>query len=183
MIKFPCLSKRIGAGMNSLVNRKIPSNSYKEPIMAELLKPEDSPASLRAQGIQISSVRSYINWRFVRTPEEYEAVVALRTKTYVEAGLIDPVEQIIPMRDKYDEKAKILAAWHFQKPVASLRIVVHSTASIWEHEQFISLDSPEIPPKAETVEITRVCIDSEWRGYDLSKLLFQQMALEILRNG
>ena len=50
--------------------------------MTELLQPDESPATLRARGIQISSVRPYINWRLVKTAEEYEAVVALRTKAY-----------------------------------------------------------------------------------------------------
>ena len=150
--------------------------------MVESINPEESPASLRARGIQISSVRPYINWRPVKTTEEYEAVVALRTKAYAEAGKIDS-EKNEPMRDKYDEDAHILAGWHFSKPVVSVRIMPHPSGTVWEHQQFISLDSPEIPPLTETAEVTRVCIDPEWRGYDLSKLLFQQMVLEIFRCG
>ena len=144
----------------------------------EILKPEDSPKSLRKRGIRLFEVSPFINWKFVETAAEYDAVVQLRTKAY--AHKIDPNDNQL-MCDQYDQDAHILAGWHYEKPVASLRIMAHPAGRVWEHEQYIALDAPEIPPKQQTAEITRVCTDPAWRGSNLSKLLFQQTALAILR--
>jgi predicted GNAT family N-acyltransferase len=144
----------------------------------EILRPEDSPRSLRKRGFQLFEVSPFINWKFVETTEEYDAVVQLRTKAY--AGKIDPNNNQL-MRDQYDQDAHILAGWHYSKAVASLRIMVHPAERLWEHEQYISLDTPDIPPKRQTAEITRVCTDPAWRGSNLSKLLFQQTTLAVLR--
>lgn len=146
--------------------------------LRDVLRPDESPRSLRRRGIRLYEVSPYIKWKFVETAEEYDPVVQLRTKAY--AGKIDPDDNQL-MRDQYDQDAYILAGWHYAKPVASLRIMVHPAGRTWEHEQYISLDSPEVPPKQETAEISRVCTDPAWRGTDLSKLLFQRTALEILR--
>lgn len=123
-----------------------------------------------------------LQWRLVSSQAEYESVVRLRTIAYARAGKIDP-EQNAAMRDAFDAHAKILAGWHGSRPVASLRIMHHDQGDTWEHDRYVDLDHPALPTRSATAEITRVCVDRDWAGTDLSLELFRYAALEVLRSG
>jgi len=142
---------------------------------------EHAPLLLYNRGKVNPSKCDIVQWRLIETPAEYEAVIQLRTTAYAHAGKIDPTNDAI-MRDQFDKRAKIVSGWHASKLIASLRIIIHEPGALWEHEQYVKLDHPDLPPKSETVEITRVCVDPAWAHTGLSLMLFQKTALEILRH-
>lgn len=142
----------------------------------------ETPATLRARGIRFGSVRRSVEWRNAQTPAERAAVFELRTRAYQKVGKY-AADAAQPMRDEYDEDAVIPTAWHGERPVAAMRLMQHPEGRTWEHEHFVSLDHPALPPKQETIEITRVCVDPNWMGTDLVIALFQESAIEALRLG
>lgn len=151
----------------------------------EIAKPSRGGSSVTRQRGSISAVRRAVpdlHWRLVSSQAEYEAVVRLRTTAYARAGKIDQ-EQNAAMRDAFDVHAKILAGWHGSRPVASLRIMLHDEGATWEHGRYVDLEHPTLPALSATAEITRVCVDRDWAGTDVSLELFRHAALEVLRSG
>lgn len=140
------------------------------------------PRQLGEAGLPPSSVLRAVAFGLARSPEEYRSVLALRKHAYAGAGKVPAHAPDEAMGDELDRRARILVAWHHGHAVASLRIMVHGEHDRWEHEEYFPW-SDLLPPKRETVEITRVCTHADFRRSDLLLGLLQHCGAEVARMG
>ena len=144
----------------------------------------DVPGDLCAHLLVVHSVRDAVSWRFVRNEAEYKAAVDLLTLAYARADKIDTTEGA-SLRNYADQHARIFAAWYFDIPVGSVRLMAGSARHAWEHDRFVTHEHTAnhagLPPRAETVEVAQLCTHPDWRDSDLVHALLYESAKQVLR--
>jgi hypothetical protein len=144
-----------------------------------------TPARSAARSPGSTEARAPLSWDIVDHRHDlYGEVIALRKRAYGASGKLG--DDCSVMADVFDERARILVAHRDSAPgtraVASLRIIHHGPSDRWEHEAFIGW-SDALPPRAETVEITRFCVDPAFRDRSTITDLFQRTGLDIVMGG
>ena len=131
------------------------------------------PKTLYHLQFPVESIKTAVNFKIVKTKQEYDAVITLRNKAYAQSGKVDQNSSLV---DHLDERSIIIVAKHGPKVVASLRLIISESHQQFEHEQFLILPK-YLPPKKDMMEITRVCTHPDYRAGDLLEGLFQYSAL------
>lgn len=145
----------------------------------------ESIDEFRDSGISTRSLKLAKTTRYCKTDEEYEEVLQLRYKSYltrVEAK--DDKVNLQVFADDYDQRSRIVMLYHQQKMVASVRVVFCKEDEKMEIENYIELPD-HFPDKEDCMEISRLCIDPDYRRSDLLLSLFNEIlliALESKRN-
>lgn len=136
---------------------------------------ELTPVEIRRIGFDTDQVSNGFRFRFVKTQEEYEKVLALRYKSYLEAGKINTNKSIWDMVASLDHKSRIMICYHGEKVVASVSISFPtSNDEILDTERAFPNGYPQsIPNKDQIVEIARLCTDSDYRRTDLLNRVFE----------
>lgn len=134
---------------------------------------------LKHNGLNISKFGNSVEFRYVRTKEEYEAVLELRKKAYGEAGKLADESDVA---DVYDARSRIIIGVYKGKIVASTRLIFNEFSDEMEHESFVKFDST-IPRRDEICEITRVCTHPDFRGADLLPNLLRFVAISVAQSG
>ena len=131
-----------------------------------------SPKQLYKLQFPVESIKSAINFSTVTTRQEYESVINLREKAYLNAGKISDHQD---MSDAFDDRSIIIIAKHGSSVVASLRLIISENDQKFEHEDSLIIPS-HLPRKDDMLEITRVCTHPDYRAGDLLEGLFQYSA-------
>lgn len=136
---------------------------------------EKSPSDVRKYGFTVNRVSNGFRFRFVRTQEEYEAVLDLRYQAYLEAGKIDATKTPADMAAPLDPKSRILVCYHGDRIVASVAISFpsHDDEVLDTERAFVGGYPKPMPPKTQMVEISRLCTDSDYRKTDLLNRMFE----------
>jgi predicted GNAT family N-acyltransferase len=135
-----------------------------------------TPARLSDAGFRARQVKSHLRFRSVRSMEDYAEVLRLRREAYVGAGKRG--EETLPedMASPLDGKSRILMAIHQHRLVGTLTFTfpVDEGTVLDSQMGFPGAKYPaSIPPKANLIEASRLCIDSEYRGTDVLQGLFE----------
>jgi len=137
---------------------------------------------LRSHEFYPSSFASAIDFGFLRTDEEYKEVLNLRYRAYGNAGKLSVDATLDDMADIFDTRSRIIIGRHQGKIVASVRITFAELGQKFEIENDAEW-SAEFPPREETVEVSKLCTDPEYRGSDLLISIFRQIVLTSLQAG
>ncbi len=122
---------------------------------------------------------SGIEFRYVRTKEEYDQVLDLRRMAYGGAGKLAVGEDV---SDIYDARSRIVIGTYKGTVIASTRLIFNEQSDQMEHEQFVTF--PDfIPRKDEICEITRVCLHPEFRGSEILLGLFRFLGITVAQSG
>ena len=139
----------------------------------------------RESGFKTSSLKLSKTTRYCKTEQEYREVLKLRYKSYLTR--VDNIDENVDLQifaDDYDSRSRIVMLYHQEKLVASVRVVFCKENQKMEIENYIEL--PEhFPDKEDCMEISRLCIDPDYRKSDLLLSLFNEIlliALESKRN-
>lgn len=134
-----------------------------------------TPQQVRKVGLDVKELSNGFRFRFVKTQQEYEMVLKLRFKAYVEAGKVDPSKTHYDMAAPLDHLSRILLAYHNDKVVASVSISFpNSNSMVLDTEKAFSNGYPiKVPEKTDIVEIARLCTDSDYRRTDLLTRMFE----------
>lgn len=135
----------------------------------------NSPVELRNIGLNVPKISNGFRFRFVKTQKEYEGVLQLRYRAYLEAGKISDDRTINDMIAPLDYKSRILMCLHGEKIVASVAIAFPTEESeVLDTEKVFPNGYPKkMPPKKDVVEIARLCTDSNYRRTDLLERIFE----------
>lgn len=137
--------------------------------------------SLNIEGFGLKSVSKWLDFSYVKTEEEYKEVLELRYNAYKEANKISVDDSVNKMSDDYDKNAKILIAKHNGKVVGSMRLIFPSSKNEMELQK--SIDYPKnFPEIINTVETSRFCTNSDFRGIDIAYGLVSHMVLATITN-
>jgi predicted GNAT family N-acyltransferase len=126
------------------------------------------------------SVGKAVDYSFVRTKEEFDEVLALRTEAYREAGKIPEGIKSADMADSFDAESRIVIGKFKGKVVASARLYFPQYGDTLEQEEFVSWPN-QLGRRDEVVEIMRVCTHSKFRSSDLLFSLFRFIAISAIQ--
>lgn len=135
-----------------------------------------TPSMLRAAGFRSQRVKSHLRFRTVKTMEDYSEVLRLRRDAYVSAGKRPESTTVEEMSTALDGSSRILMARHHGVLVGSLTFTfpVSEETVLDSQAGFPGQRYPiHLPPKANLIEVSRLCIHSEYRGTDLLQGLFE----------
>jgi hypothetical protein len=135
-----------------------------------------TPSMLRASGFRSQQVREHLRFRTVKTMEDYADVLRLRRDAYVSAGKRPESTTAEEMATPLDGISRILMARHHGQLVGSLTFTFPVTEDTLLDSQagFPGRKYPvPIPPKANLIEVSRLCIHQEYRGTDLLQGMFE----------
>lgn len=142
-----------------------------------------TPGRLRQAGFLARQVKSRLRFRSVKTMEDYAEVLYLRREAYVGAGKKSRDTRPEEMASRLDGQSRILMAWHQDKLVGSLTYTFPASEDevLESQAAFPGRKYPvAIPPKTSLIEVSRLCIDEEYRGTDLLQGLFEHGAKHFL---
>lgn len=135
-----------------------------------------TPGRLRQAGFQARNVKRRLRFRSVKSMEDYSEVLHLRRDAYVGAGKKDQSTRPEDMAGALDGQSRILMAHHQDKVVGTLTFTFPLTeeAVLDSQAGFPGRKYPvRLPPKANLIEVSRLCINEEYRGTDLLQGLFE----------
>ena len=141
----------------------------------------NSLAELHSSGLSVDSVTSAVDFKFVRTAEEYQKVLELRREAYVAANKVPADIDIEEMGDIYDSRARIVLGTYRGEAVATCRLIFTEHDDTLEHEEFVEWGT-ELPRKDQIIEISRTCTRSDFRGSDLLIAMFRFNAMAVIQS-
>lgn len=135
-----------------------------------------SPARLRQAGFRSQQVKGRLRFRSVKTMDDYAEVLYLRRDAYVGIGKKPPGTRPEEMAGNLDGQSRILMAHHQDKLVGTLTFTfpTKEDAVLDSQAGFAGQKYPvELPPKANLIEVSRLCIHEEYRSTDLLQGMFE----------
>jgi hypothetical protein len=146
---------------------------------------QKTPQEIQQAGLDASRIQSFVQYRFVETQAEYEAVLKLRRKSYARIGLCDKDEPIARFALEQDAYGRILIAFHNARVIGSALLVFGEKGSQpLELESLLPRTSFSLLPSYEEVmEITEVCIERHYQETDVLQGVFEHMYREGLSAG
>ena len=146
------------------------SKTVEKDLIAHLLYDDEYiPSQMRKAGFKVSTISNNFKFRYIKTEEEYNKVLELRRKAYTSIGKIPENTESKELAAPLDKISRIIAAYHGSKIIAT-------AALSFPHSEYIQLDTErtlpggyprDLPPKKSIIEISRLCIDEEYRRSDL----------------
>lgn len=136
---------------------------------------------IKKENLSVIRASRSIEFRYVRTDEEYRSVLELRKRSYQEAGKINAEASLDDVADIYDTRARIVIGMHQGRVVASARLIFNELDDQMEHEQFVNIPH-DFPRKDEICEITRVCTHPDYRGSQILIDLFSFVGLSVVQS-
>ena len=133
-----------------------------------------SPINARDYNIQFKSLADGFRFRYVKSREDYEAVLQLRFNAYKAAGKVPDGKTHLDMQAPLDSYSRILAVYHGEKIIGSVAISFPENELTLDTERAFPNGYPNsIPPKNQLIEIARLCTDVEYRKTDLLVRIFE----------
>jgi hypothetical protein len=135
-----------------------------------------TPARLREAGFHGKQIKSHLRFTTVKTMEDYADVLYLRRDAYVGVGKRPEGTRPEKMSSPLDGKSRILMARHHGRLVGTMTYTFPASEETVLDTQagFPGARYPvALPPKANLIEVARLCIDENYRGTDLLVGMFE----------
>lgn len=147
---------------------------------------QKTPRDIQLAGLRADSIQELVQYRFVETQAEYEAVLKLRRKSYALAGQANKDDPIAKFAMPQDAYGRILIAFHNARVIASALLVCErEDLKPFELEANVpSLQlKKNLPPYDELMEITAICIERYYQDTNVLHGVFENMYREGLSAG
>lgn len=146
---------------------------------------QKTPRDINRAGLSGAHIQELVQYRFVETQAEYEAVLKLRRKSYANRGLCakdDPIAKFALQQDAY---GRILIAFHNARVIGSaLLVFAERGEKPFELDALIPLSSfTKLPDYSELMEITAIFIERYYQETDVLHGVFEAMYREGLSAG
>ncbi len=160
-----------------------PSEEFKRIAGSYLLQFSDTatPMSLKTSGFPVKDFGKTIDFRYVKTEEDYHQVLALRKLAYAAEGKVDADAPVESLATPQDAKARIIMGYFKGQLVSSAAVIFHDDSSMTEHEEFADCGSL-MPQKNQMVEINRVCTHPHFRRSDLFLQMYRFLLVLIVQS-
>lgn len=127
------------------------------------------------------SVASAVEYSYLKTDEDYQAVLALRLEAYSAAGKINESATAEDMADIFDSRSRILIGKLNGEVIATTRLTFAELDEKLELDKDLSWNS-DFPRREEVVEVSRTCTSPKFRGADVLLSLFHQVAIASIQS-
>ncbi|MDX1453041.1 MAG: hypothetical protein R3183_10820 [Oleiphilaceae bacterium] len=146
---------------------------------------QKTPREISLAGLQASHIQELVQYRFVETQAEYEAVLKLRRKAQASKGLCAKDEPIARFALQQDAYGRILIAFHNARVIGSALLVFGERGvKPFELDGLIPLSRfSELPAYEEIMEITAIYIERHYQDTDVWHGVFENMYREGLSAG
>lgn len=146
---------------------------------------QKTPRDISRAGMNAQHIQELVQYRFVETQAEYEAVLKLRRKSYASMGMCnkdDPIARFAMQQDAY---GRILIAFHNERVIGSALLVFGERGEKpFELDQLLPKSLfANLPQYEELMEITAICIEKYYQDTDVLHGVFENMYREGLSAG
>ncbi|MFV1872828.1 MAG: N-acyl amino acid synthase FeeM domain-containing protein [Oleiphilus sp.] len=146
---------------------------------------QKTPRDISRAGLSAQHIQTLVQYRFVETQAEYEAVLKLRRKSYASQGLCakdDPIAKFALEQDAY---GRILIVFHKERVIGSALLVFGEQGlKPFELDQLLPKSQfSKLPKYDELMEITAICIEKYYQDTDVLHGVFEAMYREGLSAG
>lgn len=147
---------------------------------------QKTPRDIKLSGLGSESIQELVQYRFVETQAEYEAVLRLRRKSYANRGMAKKDDPIAMFALEQDAYGRILIVFHNARVIASALLVSErKPEQLFEFETLLAKSQFEhvLPPTQELMEITAIFIERYYQETDVLHGVFESMYREGLSAG
>ena len=146
---------------------------------------QKTPRDINRAGLKTQHIQELVQYRFVETQAEYEAVLKLRRKTYASQNMCakeDPIARFAMQQDAY---GRILIAFHNERVIGSALLVFGEQGEKpFELDLLLPMSEfSRLPDYQELMEITAICIERHYQETDVLHGVFENMYREGLSAG
>jgi len=135
------------------------------------------PFQLRKVGFRTDKIKDIINFRFVRTQQEYYQTLQLRHITYAAVKKLSKSADLRNSSFDYDRHSRILGAWHHDRLVGSAAIYfADGVEKRFVVQNHLSMeDFAKLPDPATMIEVVGLCLHHNYRKSDILVGIFQRL--------
>jgi len=146
---------------------------------------QKTPRDIRLAGLNSENIQELVQYRFVETQAEYEAVLKLRRKSYASRGMCSKDDPIAMFALKQDAYGRILIVFHNARVIGTALLVFGTRGEQpFELDEQVSLsDFSTLPAYDELMEITAIFIERYYQETDVLHGVFESMYREGLSAG
>ena len=146
---------------------------------------QKTPRDISRAGLNAQHIQTLVQYRFVETQAEYEAVLKLRRKSYASQGFCakdDPIAKFAMQQDAY---GRILIVFHNERVIGSALLVFGEQGEKpFELDELLpKSEFSKLPNYEELMEITGICIEKYYQETDVLHGVFESMYREGLSAG
>lgn len=146
---------------------------------------QKTPRDISRAGLNAQHIQTLVQYRFVETQAEYEAVLKLRRKAYASQGFCakdDPIAKFAMQQDAY---GRILIVFHNERVIGSALLVFGEQGEKpFELDELLpKSEFSKLPKYEELMEITGICIEKYYQDTDVLHGVFEAMYREGLSAG
>ncbi len=146
---------------------------------------QKTPRDINRAGLKTLHIQELVQYRFVETQAEYEAVLKLRRKSYASQHMCskdDPIARFAMQQDAY---GRILIAFHNERVIGSALLVFGERGEKpFELDLLLPISEfSRLPSYEELMEITAICIERHYQETDVLHGVFENMYREGLSAG
>ncbi len=121
-----------------------------------------------------------IQFRYVKSLQDYEDVLKLRKVAYVLEGKARPDCELKDMITPYDSNARIVMGFFKDQLVVSGAVIFHSKETLTEQEEFFAWPDT-FPSKEKLIEVNRACTHPDFRGAQLLIEMYKFITVFIMQ--
>ncbi len=146
---------------------------------------QKTPRDISRAGLCAHHIQALVQYRFVETQAEYEAVLKLRRKAYASLGLCSKDDAIAKFALQQDAYGRILIVFHNERVIGSALLVFgEQGVKPFELDQLLPKSQfSRLPHYEEAMEITAICIEKYYQETDVLHGVFEAMYREGLSAG
>ena len=146
---------------------------------------QKTPRDISRAGLNAQHIQALVQYRFVETQAEYEAVLKLRRKAYASQGFCAKDDTIAKFAMQQDAYGRILIVFHNERVIGSALLVFGEQGEKpFELDELLpKSEFSKLPKYEELMEITGICIEKYYQDTDVLHGVFEAMYREGLSAG
>lgn len=171
-------SRSVDGGTEFVVEITAMTRETSEGLVRYVLTLVDiEPFELRKVGFETNRIKDIINYRFVRSQQEYYEVLQLRHITYAAVKKLSRDADLTSSSHDYDAHSRILGAWHHNRLVGSAALFFPDGKTVpFEVQKCLSpADFRKLPNPSEMMEVAGLCLHHNYRKSDILVGIFQRI--------
>lgn len=146
---------------------------------------QKTPRTINQSGLNSESIQELVQYRFVETQAEYEAVLKLRRKSYAMRNMCGKDDPISKFALEQDAFGRILIVFHNARVIGTALLVFGGREQQdFEYYRHVAADERNKLPNPESqMEITAIFIERHYQETDVIHGIFESMYREGLTAG